>query len=161
MAFDLEQFRKYLQIDKNALDTAVMQQPTLLDEVSEAYEEAVSERDALKEELAIIDAQLDCEIRAKNNKATESAIKALVLLHPSHREGFTQWIEAKEYAGKLGALRDAFKDRSYMLRELGNLYVSNYFQQTSVKPTQATDEMVFARRRERLKLAKEGDDNGR
>lgn len=164
MAFDLEEFRSYLQIDRNALDTAVMRQPVLLDAVSEAYVEAAAERDALKEELATIDARLDLNIRAGStsaNKVTEPFIKAKIQVDPKHQQAFAVWLEAKEYADKLGALKDAFRDRSYMLRELGNLYVSNYFQQTSVKPTQATDDMVFARRRERLKLAKEGDDNGR
>ncbi len=155
MTFNIDEFRKYLKIDKQALDDEVMQQPSLFYQVSEAFAEAGAERDALKEQLAVIDAQLDGKLRKTNEKGTEALIKNQIQAHPDHQQAFTQWLEAKEYADKLGALKDAFRDRSYMLRELGNLLVANYFDASSVKPTYRQGEVVYQRRRARLAAGRE------
>lgn len=161
MPFDIDEMRSYLAIDKHALDDAVIQNPVLFDRVAEAYAEATAERDALKEELATVDAQLDGSLRLKNTTATEGKVKALIQAHPQHQKAFTEWLEAKEYADKLGVLKEAFKDRSHMLRTLADLHVSGYFERTSIRPTTATDEVVYRKRRERLQLAREGERNGK
>jgi hypothetical protein len=152
MTADIDEFRKYLKIDKQALDDEVMQQPALFFEVSEAYVQAVAERDALKEELAVTDADLYQAVKGSNEKSTDTFIKSKVQAASDHQKAFTEWLEAKEYADRLGALKDAFFQRSEMLKALGRLYASNYFEQAALKPTQTTDAMVYQRRRERLAL---------
>jgi len=151
MTVDIDEFENYLAIDKQALDDEVMQQPALFFQVSEAYAQAIAERDALKEELAGIDAGLYHTIKAKNEKSTDTFIKSKVQITADHQKAFTEYLEAKEHADKLGHLKDAFFQRSEMLKALGRLYASNYFEQTALKPTQSTDAMVYQRRR--LKLA--------
>jgi formamidopyrimidine-DNA glycosylase len=152
MTVDIDEFRKYLCIDKQALDDEVMQQPALFFEVSEAYAQAVAERDALKEELNATDGKLFVDCRFRDAKTTDTAIKSRVAVDPVHQRAYTEWLEAKEYADRLGALKDAFFQRSEMLKALGRLYASNYFEQAALKPTQTTDAMVYQRRRERLAL---------
>jgi DNA-directed RNA polymerase subunit L len=155
MTVDIDEFRKYLKIDKQALDDEVMQQPSLFFEVSEAYTLAVAERDALKEELNVTDAKYFLNHRRSDPKATDTAIKNRVSIENGHQQAFTEYLEAKEYADKLSALKDAFNQRSEMLKALGRLYASNYFEQMALKPTQSTDAMVYQQRRKRLAIQRE------
>ncbi len=155
MTVDIDEFKKYLRIDKQALDDEVMQQPELFFQVSEAYAQAVAERDALKEELAVVDARLFANQRMSNAKATDTSIKASVSTATNHEKAFAEWLEAKEHADKLAALKDAFFQRSEMLKTLGRLHASNYFEQTSVRDTKSTDAMVYERQRKRLALQRE------
>ncbi len=161
MTVDIDEFRRYLAIDKQALDDEVMKQPALYYEVSEAYAQAVAERDVLKEELAVTDARLYGSNRKADAKATDTAIKSRINIESSHQQAFSEYVEAKEYADKLGALKDAFNQRSEMLKALGRLYASNYFEQMALKPTQSTDAMVYRRQRERLTLQRKGKGNER
>jgi hypothetical protein len=152
---DIDEFKKYLRIDKQALDDEVMQQPGLFFEVSEAYAQAVAERDALKEELNVMDGRLYVGYKGLDPKSTDTAIKSRINADPKHQQAFTEWLEAKEHADRLAALKDSFFQRSEMLKTLGRLHASNYFEQTSVRSTQSTDAMVYQRRRERLALQRE------
>ncbi len=161
MTVDIDEFRKYLKIDKQALDDEVMQQPALFFQVSEAYAQAAAERDVLKEEMNATDAHLYQAVKAKNEKGTDTFIKSKVQVTTDHRQAFTEYLEAKEYADRLGALKDAFNQRSEMLKALGRLYASNYFEQMALKPTQSTDAMVYRRQRERLSIQRKGKGNER
>ena len=155
MTVDIDEFKKYLRIDKQALDDEVMQQPELFFQVSEAYAQAVAERDALKEEMAVADADLYQAFKTKNEKSTDTFIKSKVQIAPDHQRAFTEFLEAKEHADKLAALKDAFFQKSEMLKTLGRLHASNYFEQTSVRDTKSTDAMVYERQRKRLALQRE------
>jgi hypothetical protein len=152
---DIDEFKKYLRIDKQALDDEVIQQPELFFQVSEAYAQAVAERDALKEEVAFVDAVLYGDYRRAEPKATDTSIKARMTAEPDHKKAFAEWLEAKEHADRLAAMKDAFFQRSEMLKTLGRLHASNYFEQTSVRATQSTDAMVYERQRKRLALQRE------
>jgi predicted nucleic acid-binding Zn-ribbon protein len=154
MPLNIEEFRQYLKIDKSSLDDEVVQQPSLFYEVSESCAEASAERDALKEQLAVVDADLDKKIRSKNEKGTEAQIKNQIQAHPDHQKAFAEWLDAKLLADKLTALKDAFKDRSFMIRELGSLFVSNYFEEGAVRTTAAQNHDVYALRRARLAAAR-------
>ena len=152
---DIDEFKKYLRINKQALDDEVMQQPELFFQVSEAYAQAVAERDALKEELNVTDSKLFANQRRNDPKATDTAIKSRVSIDSGHQQAFTEWLEAKEHSDRLGALKDSFFQRSEMLKTLGRLQASNNFEQTSVRDTKSTDAMVYERQRKRLALQRE------
>lgn len=152
MTIDLVEFRKYLQINKHALDDELIQQPSLFYEVSEAYVQAAAERDAAKEALACADAKIDGIIRDResDNKITETMVKNEVTLHPSHIKAFSSWLDAKLLADQLQAMKEAFQQRSYMLKDLASLYVSNYFENQSVRADAQSDAAIYRKRRERL-----------
>src|SRR5882672_5905581 len=114
----IEEFKGYLVIDKNSLDHEITQHPELLFKVSEAYAQAVAERDRFKEALAIVDAALDAEIRAdlEGEKVTEAIVKNKVQVHEGHAKSLDEYLNAKYTADVLGALRDSFSTRGHMLR---------------------------------------------
>lgn len=155
MPFSIEEWRGYLAIDKMALDDEVVRQPSLFYEVSEAYAEATAERDAEKEQLALIDAELDSDARQGKEKITEGQVKAYIAAAQDHINQHKHWLKAKKHADKVAALKDSFHQRSYMLRDLVTLHTSNYFEESSVRPTQNQDRDVYKTRRARLAAARE------
>ena len=158
MALDLAEFRKYLVIDKHTLDDEIVRQPTLFEKVSDACVEAIAERDALKEELASVDAKLDGEIRAKLSaeKATEGQIKSRIQVNNRHVVAMEHYLHAKQVADQFNVLKEAFEQRNFMLRKLVDLYTSNYFESSSVRSTAQEDRLVYERRRAKLGERKHG-----
>lgn len=151
---DTAEFTRYLRIDKQALDDEIVQQPGLFYRVCEAYVEAAAERDAAKEHLAMVDAGLDGEARHRaevdGEKITEGAIRGKVVLHKKHEAAFNAYVTAKTRADKLEAMKDSFKQRSFMLRDLAQLYVANYYESNSVQGIDRNDTAVYKKHRERL-----------
>jgi hypothetical protein len=146
---DLEEFRGYLAIDKHALDKELMQQSQLFFTVAEELVQATSKRDTRKEALAVVDARLDRKFRdMTSGKATETAIKSMVLLDKEHLDAMALYLELKLEADKLTALKEAFQQRNYAIRDLCQLFVSQYFAQDSVKVTAASDELIYQTRRQ-------------
>lgn len=157
MTFDVEEFRKYLVIDKNALDDEVIQQPTLVCKVAEAYVEAAALRDACKEAVATIDAQIDVGVREEleGEKITETIVRNRVQTHQAHKEAWDAYLTAKYEADVLGALKDAFVNRGFMLRDMVQLAVIGYFDVSSIKGTKAASDFAYHMKREILAKARD------
>ena len=155
----IEDLKNYLVIDKGSLDDEVSKQAMLFFQVSEAYVDAAAEQDACKEELTSIDAELDGECRTilanNEDKVTEAMVKNAIQVHTRHKDAFDTYITAKTKADMLQALKEAFAQRGYMLRDLAQLIMTSYYDQTSIGPA-ALDRAKYQRNRERLAEAREG-----
>ena len=155
---DLNKLKALLAIDKTSLDEEISKQPTLFYEVAEALVTAMAERDACKEELATIDAELDGQVRAalgrSEEKVTEAMVRNSVQVHKKHEAATDTYMAAKTNADLLGAMKEAFAQRSYMLRDLCSLYVSSYYEQSSVQGTNSTDKAQYDARRKQLASAR-------
>ena len=158
--FNITEFREYLRIDKSALDDELIEQSMLLFQVSEAFVEAAAHRDTCKEQAALIDAQLDSKIRddaeKSDTKTTEGDVKAQIQSHPKHEKAFKAFLTAKREADVLSALKEAFQQRGYMLRDMCSLYVANYYEQNAVRGTDVTERVSYSKRREQLAAARTG-----
>ncbi len=128
---DVDEYRQHLLIDKDTLDENISVQPDLFFRVSTAYALACSKRDQAKEDLKQSDAELDLDIRHELQeneiKFTEGKIANLITSHERHVEAAGVYLDTCEEANILGALKDAFSQRSYMLRELVELYTVGYY----------------------------------
>lgn len=156
---DLSELQAQLAIDKSELDDEVIRQPSLFYMVSEKLTDALAERDAAKEELANVDADLSAHYRAKLTKTTkgrvtDSSVAIHVQADAEHEKAFRVWLDAKTKADKLQALKDAFQQRSYMLRDLVSLYTANYFEDSSVRPSKAQEASHYAANRTRISNAR-------
>jgi hypothetical protein len=151
---DIDELKGLLKIDKSALDDELVHQASLLFKVSEAYVQAAAHRDYLKEQLAIVDAELDGKVRKQfeDEKVTEAMIKGQIQTHKQHRAASDAYLKAVTEASMLSALKDSFQQRSYMLRDLCSLFVANYYEQNSVRGTDRTDTVTYQQRRKRLAL---------
>lgn len=154
MTLDVDEFKKYLRVDKHRLDDELVQQPSLLFEVSEALTEAIDSRDALKNDLTVVEAEEDKRFRKEfddaEEKYTEGTIKAKIMTSKRRQAVHKQFAAAKALADQLNALKEAFLARGYAIRDLCQLHVANYFQETSVRSDAATDAVMYQRNRRKI-----------
>ena len=133
--FDIRAYEKLLKIDKNALDDAIIQQSEIYYHICRDYAQAVSIRDEAKEDLSSVDAELSLAIRKiaedKGTKVTESSIASSIQIHSNHEEAVYKLLEAGRNVDLLFAMKNAFSQRSYMLRELVALFISGYYMDSS------------------------------
>lgn len=124
----LERYKQYLAIDKDALDDCLIEQPEVFHHVAHALVLASSERDAAKLAFEELQAKLDQELRAKavrtGEKTTESAIQNQLRTLPAVQEAQRFYLDSRQAADEWLALKEAFSQRSFMLRELVALYIA-------------------------------------
>jgi hypothetical protein len=127
----IDDLRVGLRIDKNDLDTALMEQPDAYWRVSEAYVMACSRRDEMKLEMGQATAELDKQYRGEAEKAgdklTEKSLQSQIDLAPKIIDFKKKYGAACLKADLLAAMKESYRDRSGALRELSQLYASNYF----------------------------------
>lgn len=158
MPLSLSDLQAQLAIDKSVLDDEVIRQPVLFYTISEQLTDAIAERDGAKEELNAVDAEMDAHWRKRlartHDKVTEKLVSNFVQCSKEHEDAFKVWLTAKTKADKLLALKEAFQQRSYMLRDLVSLYSANYYEEASVKPSKAQDASHYAANRARMSNAR-------
>lgn len=127
----VEQYEEGLQIDQNALEDALQSQVPSYYEVSKRLSEAESRRDAAKHYLKTVEARVDDEIRRKakedGEKITEGAVAARLLVDEAVTEANNLYMDASAQYRDLVALKEAYSQRSYMLKELISLWIANYY----------------------------------
>lgn len=145
-------FRRGLEIDKDDLDTCIMRQPGLYQDVADAYVEAMSIRDFAKAEEDRIESATATRIRAEaeGKGPTEATVKALVTLDADVIEARHNTIRATAAATALAQMRESYAQRAYALKDLAQLWLGGYFQTASVGGAatgQAQDAAYMERRR--------------
>lgn len=156
MVWDLSEFRKNLKINKYQLDEEIVQQSENYFSVAEQYANVVSLRDEAYEKLKQVDADLYLDIRDRlahsGEKATEATVNSLVMVDEEHVKQYEVYLEHKRQSETLQALKDAFSQRSFMLRDLAQLYISGYYMDGAVvgAETGARDQR-YQRNREIIK----------
>jgi hypothetical protein len=123
----LADLRSKLSIDKDDLDEALVEQPDLYYHVADAYVTAVAERDASKLDLEQATAELDEQYRKKaveeEEKLTEAALRNKIISTPRIQKLEKDLLYLRAEADRWQALKEAFQQRSFMLRELVAMYV--------------------------------------
>jgi len=132
----IEDLRAALAIDEHALEEACAQHADLFYRVSKHLENEISIRDGMKEQLEDLEAKAYIDICAEaeeaETKVTVGEIQARIRLHPEVKRVRDRLLQFKESARQWTALKEAYTQRSYMLKILGELYVSNYYSDVSV-----------------------------
>jgi hypothetical protein len=144
-----DSYREQVKIDREALDDAVSNHAFLFMEVSERYTMAVSQRDKLKDEVKQEEARLFIEVRDSTEKMTNPEADARVRLDPTFMRLNSRYIDACQKVEKWGVLREAFAQRGYMLRELGNLFASQYWAKNSIDKPARESNLEKVRRSQR------------
>lgn len=127
----ISELEEGLRINKNGLDDALLQQPDFFYRVSKALTLATSRRDAIKQEVQELEAEMDERVRARAEadrvKLTETEAKMQIRLEPKMKQANLELLRANREVGQLAALKESFSQRSYALKELVSLYVAEYF----------------------------------
>lgn len=148
-----------LPIDKHDLDNELVQQPvlyhTVADKLAVATDDQIRAKDALEQTEATADRHIRAAADADGKKLTESAVKAQLAVNPAVIGATDNLREATSEVAKLAALRESYAQRSYMVRELCNLFTAGYWQTngTSVK-LQANEAPQASQGRQRLTAAR-------
>lgn len=142
-----------LEINKDNLDRELVEQAELFHRAAHAHALAISRRDELKEEIRLLSADLALLVRRKlesKGKVTEGLVQNHLESTPDYQQARQQFSEASREAEILGALKEAYAQRSWMLRELCGIYVAGYFSTTSIRgesAKQVEEEANLERRR--------------
>lgn len=119
--------QKKLSIDKDDLDSALIEQPDLYYHVADAFVTAVAERDAAKLNMEQAIAELDKQFReaaaAAEEKVTETSLQRKIATTPRIQTLEKDLLRYRVDADRWQALKEAFQQRSFMLRELVSMYV--------------------------------------
>lgn len=151
--FNLEICKKFLQLDKNTLDESILYHSEIFYRISEKLSILVSLKDEAKNIMETTHARLSIEYRniAKHTgeKITEDYLKQKVAVDSEYQEKFDNYLASKMEVDLWASMKDAFLQKGFMLKLMGDLYVSNYFSINSVE-SKNTDEILVQNARQKL-----------
>jgi hypothetical protein len=111
-----------LQIDRDDLDSCLVDQPGYFYHVAEEVAQANARRDTLKldleEQTAVLDKEVRHNAQRDEEKITEAGIQNRLRTMPKIKELQRKYLDAKTEADSWAALKEAYQQRSFMLREL-------------------------------------------
>lgn len=135
MQAEIAEFEPELKIDKYRLDDEIAKQADLYHRVSAGYAEAASWRDRAKHELSMTEADAAQEVRTEiaetGEKVTEAGVKEQLTLKKQVVAARRLHISWERLAEEWRGLQVAFDQKSKMLRDMSQLYVSGYFTVTA------------------------------
>jgi hypothetical protein len=123
----LAEYERGLRIDKNDLDTALIQQPDIFYRVAKELTLAISRRDEMKLNINEAIADLDQQIRSRSEKTTEGGIAKEIDSAPKIIDLRRDYGRLNHKVDRWTALKEAYQSRSYVLKDLCGLYVAGYF----------------------------------
>ena len=148
---ELESFQAKIKIDKYVLDDSLEDQVELFQEVADRSALANERRDGLKAQHEELRALTDQDIRGAaevhGSKITEAAIANKISATPEVQAIYQEFLEAKALADRWSVLVRSISERGHMLRDLVQLYIAGYFQNTSQGATRSTQEALYQRQR--------------
>lgn len=124
-----------LIIDKADLDEENIRNPQMYYDVSSALVEASYQRDQQKATVEGLYAELDRQQRAKvlpsGKSPSETAIKIMIGEAPKMRAAEALLLKLTHDVSLWQAMKESYQQRSYSLKNLGELYSANYFMRES------------------------------
>ena len=124
----LSELENSLAIDRDDLDTCLVEQPGSFYHVAEQVASANARRDTAKLELEEVTATEDGKFRSllaqNEEKATESGISTHLRTLDNLKALQRELLVARTEADRWLALKEAYQQRSFMLRELVALHLS-------------------------------------
>lgn len=137
-----------LAIDEDALEESCIRQPELFYRVAKELALQTSRRDAanqmVKEAEAKADGQIRHDAQVAEEKITEKEIESQKRLHRDVKSAIEYALLIGENVGQLGALKEAYQQRGYVLKGLIELHVTGYFGDPS--NTNTTSRTAISRR---------------
>lgn len=125
---NMDRLRDSLVIDRDSIGDCLIDQPQLFYDVARGHAESVARRDALKLDTEEVQAEADRGIRAAaavaGDKITEASIQQTLRLDPKVADLSRKGLSAREESDRWAALKEAYQQRSFMLRELVALRIS-------------------------------------
>lgn len=138
----LDVYQESLMIDKNDLDTALVEQGNVFHRVGMSYADSISGRDFSRNQLERIKAEIDRDIREEavqeHQRLTEAQIAHKITENETYQTAFSNYLSWKTLSEKWLSLRESYNARAYALRDLVQLFGMNYWERSIIK--QESDE---------------------
>jgi len=130
-------YEKDMHIDEEALDVELLNQPERVYKYSKLLAEAKQELELAKENLSLVKAEIDLDIRDnpdkyKLQKVTETAITNIILLEEEYKEAQARLNKAMYEVNVLQGAVYAINDRKSSLENLVKLHGQDYFAGPSI-----------------------------
>jgi hypothetical protein len=122
-----EQLKKHVIIVKSRLDDELELQSAHLLNCIDEVALAIAKRDEAKEALQRVDSEIASELRAGEDKISESKIVTMLPLDERHIRAYRLLGAAKLEADRWTGMQEVFRQRGSMLKVLVDLYLSGYF----------------------------------
>ena len=152
----LQEFEAYLVLDKNKLDTIVSQHSSLMHKVGTECARAIGYAATQKAHLKNTEAKLAGIHRKKLEKlgrATDKMTEHAVLLDDRRITAFEMYNDSIVYADEMESLRDSFKTRGFMIRDMVAMMLSDYYAKDSFENSEGIKNHKYDKARERRKLS--------
>ena len=169
----LSELAESIRIDRFNLDEEMVQHSSLFWQVAERAAIARSRLDQAKAELDVQEAELYHKIRLESEengeKTTENALSMALKRHPKRVAAREHYLQLQLEVEKLDQLRDSFRQRGFMLRDLAALHIAGYYAEAETGGRSSSARALEARaeynskrmsekRRERRRLRVNGDE---
>lgn len=132
----LLELERGIQIDKDALEESLLEQPNNFYHVSMKLSLWTSRRDAAKQEQQLIEARADAAIRhnaeVAKEKITEKEVESQKRMDEDVRTGLDELLRYNHTVNRFANLKEAYQQRGYVLKELVALYLANYYATNNV-----------------------------
>jgi hypothetical protein len=133
-ATDLDAWQNGLVINPDALEDELKHQPETFGKIGIALAEAISLRDAAKQNVAETEAEFAIEYRReaagadeKAKRPTDKEVEAATMLDKGVIAARNELNDAQREVGLLTAMKEAYKDRGYALGRLVDLHLEGYY----------------------------------
>ena len=133
---ELLELEQMLKIDEDNLDKVIREHPVMFFRIGTVHTSAVSVRDTLKDKLVSMRHEVYLEVRSEadegNKKLTEANVTAMI--ETDERIGVLKHdlVEANQVLGTASALKDAFAQRSFAVRDIVSLTVHSNMVHSSI-----------------------------
>lgn len=124
---DYDQLKKHVMIVKSRLDDELEMQSSYLLNCVDEVTLSIAKRDEAKEALQRVDSEIASELRASEEKISESKIVTMLPLDERHIRASRMHLAAKLEADRWTGMQEVFRQRGSMLKVLVDLYLSGYF----------------------------------
>lgn len=150
-------YKKDTTIDHNDLEGQWIEQGSIFMYYGEAHADAIETRDADKQRLDLVAAELDEEIRNNwsdfsENKMTEASVKAKILQHARYKKAQKLLNNANHNVNVLASAKTALEHKKKGLENLVSLKIGGFYSEPKIKA--ARQKEVHKAQKEKIKSSR-------
>ena len=132
---DYQQAARLLRIDKHRLDDELETHSDCMCQVSDAVARANTVHLTAKDNLAKVEARVYQTYKESGVKATAADLDGMVTRHPDRVKAWETFQVAREEYERWLGMAEAWRQRSYTITKLADLYCGQYFSLTLTSTT--------------------------
>ncbi len=123
----IEDFRSLLKISKHNLDGALEVQAEIMDQISQQVVMLQREVNDAKDSLAKLEGRLLIEFKEDGTKLSVGVVDAMIRRDQTRSRAWDHYQDVMSELDSWSKLLDAWKQRGFAIKGLGDLYGASYF----------------------------------